>query len=154
MKRFLKNSKGIAATDGLIAILIISLFTGIIATILYNIYISNTSLKRMSRANLYIVDIFEYAEKIDYDNATEENLIQYFNNKYESEGAKAYNSQEENNSSYNVIIDVEKYNETEGNLDKLDLVEEITVTVKYKVGNRNQEITMKKIKQKEKTNIE
>ena len=37
----------------------------------------------------------------------------------------------------------------EGNKDKLDLVQEITMTVKYKLGNKEQEITMTRNKVKE-----
>ena len=47
----LKNSNGFAASDALMAIIIITAFTGIIATLAYNIYLSNTSIKRMSKAN-------------------------------------------------------------------------------------------------------
>ena len=154
MKNFLKQDKGIAVSDGLIAVIIIALFTGIIATLLYNIYISNTSLKRMSTANMYIVDVFEHIEKTNYENVTESNLITYFNNKYYLNDIKeAYASTVDSNvdAKYKAIINIQKYNELEGNEDKLDLVEEITMTVKYKVGSRNQEITMTMVKAKERT---
>ena len=82
MKNILKEQKGIAASDALIAVLILILFSGLIATISYNIYLSNTSIKRMSKATSYIVDMFEYIDKSDYDYVTEENLAEYFNNKY------------------------------------------------------------------------
>ena len=44
-----KKNNGLATTDGLIAVLIITLFTGLIAAISYNIYLSNASMKRMSK---------------------------------------------------------------------------------------------------------
>ena len=46
--QFRKN-KGIAATDTLIAIIIITLFSSIIGSIAYNVYLSNISVKRMSK---------------------------------------------------------------------------------------------------------
>ena len=49
MKFNIKKSNGAIAVDGLIAVLIISLFTGLIAALSYNIYLSNASLKRMSK---------------------------------------------------------------------------------------------------------
>ena len=149
MKRFLNNDKGIATSDGLIAILVIILFTGIISTLLYNIYIANVSVKRITAANSYIIDLFEYSEKLSYEDVTEANLINYFNDKYydhNKKEAKALSQDQETDAKYNVIINVEKLNETSGNQDKEDLVEEITLTVKYKLGNKNQEITMKHVR--------
>ncbi len=155
MKKFLKQEKGLATSDGMIAIIIIALFTGIIATLLYNIYISNTSLKRMSLANMFIVDVFEHAQKLDYEDVKDDNsqtsLITYFNNKYYDEDkiAHASTTDGQTDAKYKVIINVQKYNELEGNSGKEDLIKEITMTVKYKVGSRNQEITMTTVKTKE-----
>ena len=157
----LKKSNGFAASDALIAILIIALFTGIIASLLYNIYLSNTSLKRMSKANGYIVDVFEYIDKIYYDEVNKDNLISYFNKKYyykedgttPKEDTEVMAAVDEGtiNTPYKVIIDLKNYSEIEGNdnTQELDLVKEITMTVKYKLGNKDQELTIKRIKQRE-----
>ncbi len=160
----LKKANGFAASDALLAILIIALATGIIATLLYNIYLSNASLKRMSKANGYIVDVFEYIDKIYYDEVSENALIKYFNNKYyyqadgttPNEDAEVMAAADESliNTPFKAIINLQKYNEIEGNEDKLDLVKEIIITIKYRLGNKNQEITVKRIKSREKlTNI-
>ena len=150
MKKILKENKGLAASDGLIAVLIIALFTGIIATLLYNIYISNTSLKRMSTANLYLIDVLEYVDRVYYDDVTANNLTDYFNNKFKTDNqVRAVTAENEGNTPYKVIINVQKYNETEGNTDKLDLVKQITVKVNYKVGNREQKIEVSRIKSRE-----
>lgn len=154
----LKKENGIAASDALIAILIITLFTGIIASLLYNIYLSNASLKRMSKANSYIVDVFEYIDKAYYDEVSENDLILYFNNKYYSnEDAEVVAEKDEDtlvekygDTPFKAIISMQNYNQTEGNTNKLDLVKEITMTVKYKLGNKEQEITVKRIKEREK----
>lgn len=155
----LKKSNGFAASDALIAILIITLFTGIIASLLYNIYLSNASLKRMSKANGYIVDVFEYIDKAYYDEVSENDLILYFNNKYYSnEDAEVVAEKDEDtlvekygDMPFKVIIDLKSYSEIEGNPDteELDLVKEITMTVKYKLGNKDQELTIKRIKSRE-----
>lgn len=160
----IRNEKGFAASDALIAVLIITLFSGLIATISYNIYISNSSIKRMSKATSYIVDVFEYVDKVNYEDITKENLISYFNNKYyykensttpkEEAEVKALEEEEviENiNAPFKVEINITKYKDVEGSLDTegLDLVQEITMTVRYKLGNKNQEITMTRNKTKE-----
>lgn len=156
----LKQQKGFATSDALIAILIIALFAGLVASISYNIYLANSSIKRMSNANSYIVDVFEYIDKNYYDDITIENLINYFNNKYyyAEDGttvktdaqAKAINSGEENaDTPYTVELNITNYNETEGNTDKFDLVKEIVIKVSYKLGGKNQTIEMKRVKQRE-----
>lgn len=152
MRNKLKEQKGFATSDALIAVLIIILFSGLIATISYNIYISNSSIKRMSKATNYIVDLFEYIDKIEYEEVTEENLINYFNSKYylgNNPEVKMLGTNETASTPYKAEINIIKYNETEGNTDKLDLVQEITMTVKYKLGNKDQEITMVRNKTKE-----
>lgn len=154
MRNKIREQKGFAVSDALIAVLIIVLFSGLIATISYNIYISNSSIKRMSKATNYIVDVFEYIDTIEYDEVTKDNLINYFNNKY-STGDKPevkMLADGENiqhiNTPYKAEINIVKYNETEGNTDKLDLVQKITMIVKYKLGNKDQEITMTRNKTK------
>lgn len=158
MKSILKKEKGFAATDGIMAILIISLFTGIIATILYNIYISNVSLKRMSTATLYIVDMFEYVDKIDYEDLDLDNDANAITEEYSFlELAQNSGTPEDQNlqrmwkiegepeKGYSVILTLDKYNP---NNEAQDLVRQLTMTVNYKVGNRNQEITMTRVKTK------
>ena len=155
MKDKLKEQKGFAVSDALIAVLIITLFSALIATISYNIYLSNSSLKRMSKATGYIVDVFEYIDKTNYEDITEDKLRDYFNIKYytsEKADVKMLSDGEnieDAGTPFKAQIDIIKYNETEGNIDKLDLVQEITMTVRYKLGNKDQEITMTRNKIKE-----
>lgn len=145
-----KKNNGFAASDALIAIVIITIFTGLISTISYNIYLSNASLKRMSKANNYIIDVFEHVDKMYYEDVNEENLTAYVNEKYKNEEVQAVNSEEtEVQTPFKFVIKVQKYSEMTGNEGKLDLVKEITATVKYKLGNREQIITMKKSKNRE-----
>ncbi len=157
----LRSQKGFAGADALIAVLIIALFSGLIASISYNIYLGNSSIKRISKANQYIVDMFEYVDRTYYDDITEESLVEYFNNKYyfETDGTTPKNKaevkmikqgEEKADTPFQAEINITKYNAQEGNTDKLDLVEEITMTVRYKLGNKDQAIEMKKTKAREK----
>ena len=160
MKNKIKSQKGFAASDGLIAVLIIALFAGLIATVSYNIYLANSSIKRMSKATNYIVDMFEYIDKVYYDYVTVDNLTDYFNNKYYYEDDKTTPKEDSEvkikeqetevlSVPFEASVSIIKYNEQEGNEDKIDLVKEITMQVNYKVGNKSQTIEMKKIKQRE-----
>lgn len=153
-----KMNNGFAASDALIAISIIALFSGLIASISYNIYLANSNIKRMSRANSYIAEVFEYTNKIYYDDVTVENLTEYLNNKYyysngiSKTGAEAKIKETEDevvDTPFKISLDITNYNETEGNTDKLDLVKQITMTVEYNIGNKQQRIEMTTIKKRE-----
>ena len=154
-----KKNNGFAASDALIAVLIIAFFTGLISTLIYNIYISNSSIKRMSKAREYIVDVFEYIDKTYYDDVTQDNIIKYFNSKYyydqaeipkaDAEVKMKEKADETITTPFKAEINIVNYNETEGNTDKMDLIKEITMTVKYKLGNKDQEVTIKRIKSRE-----
>jgi len=158
MKKFLKEQKGFAASDALIAVLIIVLFSGLIATISYNIYISNSSIKRMSKATNYIVDVFEYIDRIEYNKVTKGELASYFNSNYyigdKPEARMLLDGEniEDINTPFKAEINIVKYKDTEGTFDTqgLDLVQEITMTVTYKLGNKEQKIEMTTNKTREK----
>lgn len=164
-KMNLRNEKGAIGTDAFIAILVITLFVGLIATLTYNIYISTMETKRTSTATTYIVEIFEYIDKLYYSDVTEKNLVDYINNKYNNaENAETDNEISDVNiasarnttsventddtkdiltTPYKIEISINPYNE------QFDLVKIITVTVKYNVGNQEENLTMTKVKAKE-----
>lgn len=159
MKKFLKSNKGITGADALLAVALIVLFSGIIATLAYNIYNTSNSLKRSSQALEYITSAFEYVANQYYDDVTADNLVKYINDKND-EKVTAINKKEVTeeqianiNKPYIAKITVTNYNETEGNTDKLDLVKEITMSVEYKLGDKKQEIEMKTTKAREKLEV-
>ena len=153
MKKFLKNNKGLTGADALLAVALIVLFSGIIATISYNIYIATSSLKRSSKATEYITNVFEHAKKEYYDDVTEEKLVEYFNTNFKDKKTEAFVSNDEqlntSDKPYIIKISVTSYNATENNEEKLDLVKEIEVNVKYKLGNKTKDINMKTAKARE-----
>lgn len=149
MKKFLKNNKGLTGADALLAVALIVLFSGIIATISYNIYIATSSLKRSSKAIEYITDVFEHAKTEYYDDVTAQNLVDYFNGKFIDKRTEAFVEDTQSDKPYIIKISVTNYNTTENNTEKLDLVKEIEVEVHYKLGNKTKEIKMKTAKSRE-----
>lgn len=161
----LKNEKGAIGTDAVISIFVITLFVGLIATLTYNIYISTMKTKRTSQATDYIVEIFEFIDKLYYKDVTETNLVDYINNKYNNAEnaetneeisdiniASARNTTNVENTDdtkellttpYKIEVSIKPYNE------EIDLVKTITITVKYNIGNDEQNLTMTKVKAKE-----
>lgn len=151
----LKQEKGFAGSDALIAVLIIALFSGLIATISYNIFLSNSAIKRMSKATEYIVEMFEYIDKTYYEEVTIENLklnYTYLTEKTDSEEIVDENMQRlgiltgNRDNNYEITIIIDKYHPEENSL---DLVKQIKMRVKYKLGNKEQIVEMKRIKQRE-----
>ncbi|MBQ6992309.1 MAG: hypothetical protein IJN50_05320 [Clostridia bacterium] len=164
-KSYLKNEKGAIGTDTFISVLVITLFVGLIATLTYNIYLSTMSTKRNSQATAYIVEIFEYIDKQYYKDVTEQNLVNYIENKYNNaENADTNNEISDINiasarnvtglentsdtneiltTPYKIEIAITPYDE------KFDLVKTITVTIKYNLGTKEESITMTKVKAKE-----
>lgn len=146
MKRFLKSNKGITGADAVLGVALAILFSGIIATLSYNIYVTSSSLKRSSKALEYITSTFEYVATQYYDNVTEDNIKEYINNLDEkisiNEGTP-----------YKAQVSVTNYNQMEGNTDKLDLVKEITMSVTYKLGDKDQTIEIKTAKSREKLEV-
>ena len=164
-KSYLKNDRGAIGTDAFISVLIITLFVGLIATLTYNIYISTMKTKRHSQATEYIVEIFEYIDKQYYNDITEQNLVDYINNKYNNAenadtnndisdikiaSARNVTGLENTNDTkdllttpYKIEVSITPYNA------KLDLVKTITVTIKYNIGNNEEILTMSRVKAKE-----
>lgn len=147
MKRFLKSNKGITGADAVLGVALAILFSGIIAILSYNIYVTSSSLKRSSKALEYITSTFEYVATQYYDNVTEDNIKNYISTKLD--GKISINE----GTPYKAQVSVTKYNQIEGNTDKLDLVKEITMSVTYKLGDKDQTIEIKTAKSREKLEV-
>ena len=63
----LKSNKGFALADTIIAIFVLVIFSTLVISISYNIYISSNFVKRNGQATNYIVEVFEYAKTLNFD---------------------------------------------------------------------------------------
>lgn len=132
----IKQNRGIGAADAIIAIAILMIFTGVIATISTNIYTQSHFIKRNEQSTNYIVEIFEYAQGLEYNDVNSENIIDYINNKYDIAKAISgtYSEETERQASYTIFINIEeKY---------LDYIKQIDVTVAYKLKGKNKTVSM------------
>ena len=159
MIKILKNDKGIVIADALIAVLIMTIFLGLILTLTYNIYIAANFTKRNSKALDYGIKIIEYIDKIPYDNVnyddisngtnTVEGLINYINNIDPSFlSAKRYDDEFSLTTPYRVKLKVENYNETEGNTTKQDIIKIVTIIINYNLGDAEKEVVFERVKKK------
>lgn len=151
----IKQNKGIGLADAIIAIGIFIIFTGVIISISYNIYIQSNFIKRNEQATNYIVEIFEYAQGLvfedpDPDNAPDldnylnsDNLVQYINDKYDIVNAKSgeYKEETEGVKGYKIFInvyDVNNYDDSK----KTGYIKQVDVTVEYKLGGKVKTVNM------------
>lgn len=139
----IKQNKGIGSIDAIIAVVILMIFTGIIATISTNIYAQSQFIKRNDQATNYIVDIFEYAQQISYDDISEQELVDYINKKNGKEEAIAEQYSEDNmkNSGYTIFIEVNGFID-EDNKDYSDYIKQIDITVAYKLKGKTKTVNM------------
>lgn len=133
----LRQNKGIGATDAIIAIVILMIFTGIIVSISYNIYVQSNFIKRNEQATNYIVEIFEYAEGLIFEDLDAEKMIDYINDKYENVKAinGIYVEGVKKEAPYTIFINV--------NDEYPGFIKQIDITVMYKLGGKNRIINMK-----------
>ncbi len=147
----LKDEKGITGFDITLSIFVIIVFSSLIATLFYNIAIVNSSKKRKAMATIYATEILEEIGIMDYDEITNENLITYFSEKYTNN--TNINIQDSNGNyevnGYTITMKVSKYNETDGNEQKEDIIKTITVKVEYKIGKNVDSIEISRLKTKE-----
>ncbi len=132
----LRQNKGIGLADAIIAVVILMVFTGIIVSISYNIYIGSNFIKRNEQATNYIVELFEYAQGLVYENLDSQVMIDYINNKYEN--AKAiqgeYIEGAEKQAAYTIFINVtDEYP---------NYIKKIDITVMYKLGKKSKTVNM------------
>lgn len=76
----LKDKKGFTGIDVVVAVLIILLFVGMLVTAFYNIYKISTEIAFEAEALQYLVSALEYSDKINYEEVTEQNLLDYLAN--------------------------------------------------------------------------
>lgn len=132
----IKQNKGIGLSDAIIAVIILMIFTGVIASVSYNIYIQSNFIKRNEQATNYIVEVFEQAQGFIYEDLDTTELVQYINNKYDIAKAISgeYTEGTEISEGYTIFINVkDKYP---------DYIKQIDITVAYKLGGKDKTVNM------------
>lgn len=133
-KNNFKNQNGFVAADSIIAILLITLFTGIIMTLSYNIYLTSAFIKRNSQATEYIVKIFEEIDKEYYDDLTVENLDSFIESLDIPDG-------------YEITPNI--YNGIPSETFEEDLIKTVKIKIEYELGKTIKYVEMSKLKTRE-----
>lgn len=127
----IKESKGFTTADITASIFIIMILVGVITTLFYNFYLTTSSKNRNAMATNCFIDVIEQIKIMNYEEVNEESVEGVINslktNKVIPDG-------------YTVTAQLQKYNETEGNTNKRDLIKILKVTVAYSIGEKTEEI--------------
>lgn len=145
--KFIKEQKGFVMSDALLAVLILIMFTGLITSLIYNIVLTSKRIKINSQEIAYITEVFNYAEIIDYEEVTTQNLIEYINEKEDtkeflSAGTNSYNL----TTPYKMTIKVDTYEPEDATFEKKDLIKIITVDVECTLAKKTYSINMKSLR--------
>ncbi len=140
----IREEKGIVVTDAIIAILIVMLFTGLITSLISKIMIEKMKIKMNSQQMTFVTQIFEHIEKMEYNEVTEENVINYINS-IEPTKISAGTSLDNLTTANKIKVKVEKYETTEEN-PGFDLVKIVTLTIQNELDNKQYTTEISRIK--------
>lgn len=136
LKDIIKTNKGFSSADIVTSVIILMIFTGLVASLFYNYYISNSKIARNSVACLCIIDTIENIQKMEYKDITNETIALKIQELYNNNIIPKQ---------YKVTANVEKYNETVGNESKEDIIKILNINVEYSLNNKIQNLSIKNI---------
>lgn len=137
----LKSNKGFALADTIIAIFVLVIFSTLVISISYNIYITSNFVKRNGQATNYIVEVFEYAKTLNFDDVSATNLVIYINAKGEKIQAieGIYSETADKLDSYTMFISMDEASIAE---EQRNYIKKIDITVMYKLGTKIKTVSM------------
>lgn len=134
IKQGLKANKGLSTLDIVIAMVVLSLFVGVIGNLYYQIALQNNLIRVNAIAVYYVVKIAEDIDKMPYEYVTNS----LGNNLAENYGVPDI---------LTVNIDVEDYNKNDPS--KEDIVKTVTIRAEYSCFGDYRFYEVKKLKIKE-----
>jgi len=129
----IRNNKGLAGVDIIIAIISVMIFSILIISIMYSNVMENVKLKKETLAMIYITEAFENIGIETYDNITEENI----NNLVPEEARNNYN------------IEMTVTNEFDDVTNNEYIMKKITLKLSYEIANKTYSCSMERMKIKE-----
>lgn len=130
----IKSNKGISIADLIIALLILTLLSGIIGNLLYQISYHNAALRMNAIAVDYAIRVAENIDKMTYEEVTSE---------LTDTSKEDYNLLEP----FEIQINVTNYNED--NTSKSDIIKIVNIKVNYTLLKQEKTYEIRKCKVKE-----
>lgn len=132
--KVLKKENGISLQDIVIAMVILSMFVGVIGSMYYEIAFNSNLIKLNAIAVEYAIKVAEDVDILSYEDINE-NFDIYMNSKHKMpEG-------------FNLTVSVKKYNEQDSS--KQDIIKIVTINVEYTIFDKTNSYEIKKLKVKE-----
>lgn len=136
----IKSNKGATGIDIAIALGIVAVTLTILLTLYTNTYISNSEIERRTQAMNYASQILEKVSEYYYSDVNTDNFSATTNSNGKIEIAGI-----EIPKAYTVNVNIENYS----NSDETDVVKKVEVNVTYKIGKKDNTLTLSKFKTKE-----
>ena len=131
----IKSNRGFSITDVVIALIILTIFTGVIGNLIYQIAYNNAALRVNAIAADYAVKEAEYIDKIAYED------VQTSNEKItQINGENVLDA-------FTIKLDVEDYKANDET--KQDIIKKVTITVNYNILKDEKSYKIEKLKIKE-----
>lgn len=139
----LKENKGFTGIDISVSIIIIIITISIIATMMYNLYLSGAGIKRNVIATDYAINILETIEQAAYQEVTFNNtedeqlkLKKKLDELLKKESKIENNIYKSNVNNFDIEIIIERYSDRFNNSQnqKQDYIKIITLNIKYNLG--------------------
>ena len=136
----MKSNKGVTLMDVIEALIILSLFVGVIGSLFYKIVYNSNLINYNAIAAYFAVRVAEKVDEMPYDNLTKQKLTNEINNLIEDDNLDIP-------STYSVSVDVKKYNSNDSS--KLDILKIVLIDVNYSFFDRDFNYQIKKLKVRE-----
>ena len=138
----LRSQKGITGMDVTASIVIITIFTAIIAALYQNYAISSKNIERKAQATEYAIETIEEIKS---------NSSKYFNEENsEKDVITEYNNEPIGNSGFSKTVKITDYVAQEGNSDKKHgYAKTVQVSINYKVNNKEENVDLSTVISKE-----
>lgn len=132
----MKSERGFTTADIIVSLMVVVIFVSIIASGYYNYYLASTGVSRSSTALSYTINVIESVEEMNYEDVTQQSVNEKVQQLYSSNLIPQ---------GYEISATVQKYNETSGNTEKRDLIKTLTVTVRYEVGKKIEQLQISRL---------
>ena len=129
-----KSEKGFTMMDLVTALIIFTLFTGLICTIMYKVYELNTRVNLSSQMEVYAVQILEDIDKISYEEA-------------QTKTGEQYKEQFSIPNGFDVKLQFSDYREGESNVE--DVIKIVNLSISIDFLGRTENFNVQRLKIKE-----
>ena len=136
-KEIIKENSGITGIDLVIAIIIMSIFIGVITSLMTGIYKQSLEIQASSNAMAYATIVLEKTDEKSFEEVQEPNFIENLSKSGEINIPEDYEVTFEVSNPDNVSEEVSS------------VIKKVAVTIKYKINNEKKSILISKLKVKE-----